>query len=156
MILSFLFGGMLFFTIVVGPVLFSTFDSKTAGHVMNAIFPYYFKLQWIGGVFLYSLFGLFSFINKENSKDMKISLLLLSLLVVIGMALDRALYPVAKSLILEYYELVDLNHLEEANIIKSRFDKFHRITSILNMINIIIITGLIFISFRFRINKPKN
>ncbi|MCX7760306.1 MAG: DUF4149 domain-containing protein [Hydrogenothermaceae bacterium] len=156
MVLSLLFGGMIFFTFIVGPVLFSNFDSKLAGSVMNLIFPYYFKIQWIGGIIIYTLIGIYSYIDKEAIKRLKLFLILVGLFVIIGMALDRAIYPTAKSLLLEYYNLVQENHIETAKDIKEKFDTFHKISSTLNMINIIIMTGLIFTFLRITIIKPKS
>ncbi|MEJ5173401.1 MAG: DUF4149 domain-containing protein [Hydrogenothermaceae bacterium] len=156
MILSLLFGGMVFFTFIVGPVLFSNLDSKLAGSIMNLIFPYYFKIQWIGGVVIYTLVGIYSYLDKEAIKRLKLFLVLVGLFVVIGMALDRAVYPAAKSFMFEYYNLVQENHMEAAKSVKESFDTFHKISFILNMINIIIITGLIFTLLRFTIIKPKS
>lgn len=156
MILSLLFGGMVFFTFFVGPVLFSNLDSKLAGSIMNLIFPYYFKMQWISGILIYTLIGIYSYLDKEAIKKLKLFLILVGLFVIIGMALDRAIYPTAKSFILEYYSLIQENHIEAAKNMKEKFDTFHKISSGLNMMNIIIVSGLILTFLKFTIAKPKD
>lgn len=149
-LLSLLFGASVFFTFIVAPAIFSGLDSKNAGFVMNLIFPYYFKLGWIGGILIYTLVGVYSFIDKEAVKSLKFFLVGLFFVVIINMALDRAILPLSKNLLATYYELLEQSDYEQAKIFKERFDTVHKISSVLNLLYIIILVYLLYAFFKFK------
>lgn len=144
------------FTFIVAPAIFSGLDSKNAGFVMNLIFPYYFKLGWIGGIVIYTLIGIYSFIDREAIKSLRIFLIGLFFIVIINMALDRALLPLSKNLLTSYYDLLEHSDYNMAKTVKDRFDTVHKLSSILNLLYIIILTYLLYTFFKFKESLTKD
>lgn len=100
---------------------------------MQLIFPYYFKINWVLGIVIYTIIGILSFKEKEIVKSLKWFLLSIGAIVILNMAQDRALFPMAKSIQLEYVELLKENQTEKAEILHSQFSKIHVISSFINI-----------------------
>lgn len=66
------------------------------------------------------------------------------------MALDRAILPLSKNLLATYYELLEQSDYEQAKIFKERFDTVHKISSVLNLLYIIILVYLLYAFFKFK------
>lgn len=150
-----MFGASLFFTFVVGPALFSGFDPKNAAYVMNLIFPYYFKLGWVGGIMIYTLVGIYSYFNRSVIIGLKYFMFALFVLVIINMALDRAVLPLSNGVLDQYYEALRDGNTELANTLKQRFDKLHTVSYWLNLIHILILFYLMYVFFKFRDKMTK-
>ncbi len=106
--------------------------------MVSKIFPFYFKSGWIIGIVIYTLVGVLSLKEKEIIKKLKWFVIATAVLILISMALDRAILPIAEGLKSQYYDLLNEGKQNEAEIIFSRFKTFHGISSVLNLINIII------------------
>ena len=76
--------------------------------------------------------------EKEIIKKLKWFVIATAVLILISMALDRAILPIAEGLKSQYYDLLNKGKQNEAEIIFDRFKTFHGISSVLNLINIII------------------
>lgn len=152
-----MFGATVFFTFIVAPAVFSGMDSRQAGFVMNLIFPYYFKVGWISGIVIYTLIGIYTFLKKDAIKEVRPILIALFFVVIINMALDRAVLPTSKSILIEYYQLVDDGKFKEAKSLKERFDTLHTISSVLNLLHLSILVYMLYLSFKLKgiwTNKP--
>jgi len=133
-----LLGGSMFITFIYTPYLFSHYSTKEAGEIASKIFPFYFKSGWIIGIIIYTLVGALSVKEKEIIKKLKWFVIATAVLILISMALDRAILPIAEGLKSQYYDLLNEGKQNEAEIIFGRFKTFHGISSVLNLINIII------------------
>jgi len=150
-----LIGFNIFFTFIVAPVLFSNFDHKHAGEIMNLIFPYYFSSGWILGIAIYTLFALKTIKDKKIIKKFKLFVVSLGLLIILNMALHKTVLPIARSLNFQYYALLKENKKEEASKVKEKFKKVHAFSSSVNMINLILEIYL-FQHFLLKIRKKEN
>ncbi|MCX7738516.1 MAG: DUF4149 domain-containing protein [Hydrogenothermaceae bacterium] len=150
MLLSFMFGATVFFTFIIAPAVFSGMDSRQASFVMNLIFPYYFKVGWIAGIVIYTLIGIYTFLKKDAIKELKHILIALFFIVIINMALDRAVLPISKSILIEYYQLIDDANFKEAKLLKEKFDTLHTISSILNLIYLSILVYMLYLCFKLK------
>lgn len=150
-----MFGASLFFTFVVGPALFSGLDKKTAGYAMNLIFPYYFKIGWIGGIVVYILVGLYSFFNKSATRVLKYFMITLFILVIVNMALDRAVVPLSNTVLTQYYEALKEGDTTTATILKQRFDNLHTVSSWLNLVHIFMVSYMMYSFFKFKDRMTK-
>ena len=151
-LLGCLSGFSIFLTFIVAPLMFSHFNTRLAGEIMNVIFPYYFSAGWIIGIVIYTLIALLSIKNKHIIKKLKVFIIALSILIVLYMALHKAILPIAQNLNNTYYYLLDKAKNEEAILVKDKFKKIHVISSSLNMLNVIMLMFL-FYNFYFKINK---
>lgn len=149
-LLSLMFGASIFFTFVVGPALFSGLDKKTAGYAMNLIFPYYFKIQWLGGVIVYMFVGLYSYFKKSAINTLKYFMFSLFVLVIINMAMDRAIVPLSNDILTQYYETLKEGDTAAATILKDRFDNLHMVSYWLNMVHIFVISYLVYSFFKLK------
>ncbi len=116
---------------------------------MQLIFPYYFKINWILGVVIYTIIGVLSFKDKEIVKSLKWFLISVGMVVILNMAQDRAIFPMSKSIQQEYVELVKENQQKKAQILHSKFSKIHGISSVINLTTMLLETFLLynFLSF---------
>jgi hypothetical protein len=151
-----LLGGSIFITFIYTPYLFSHYSTKEAGEIVSKIFPLYFKSGWIIGIIIYTLVGALSVKEKEIIKKLKWFVIATTVLILISMALDRAILPIAEGLKSEYYDLLNEGKQNEANIIFSRFKTFHGISSVLNLINIIIEIFMLIYILKFLKNFRKS
>lgn len=94
--------------------------------------------------------------EKEIIKKLKWFVIATTVLILISMALDRAILPIAEGLKSEYYDLLNEGKQNEANIIFSRFKTFHGISSVLNLINIIIEIFMLIYILKFLKNFRKS
>lgn len=147
--------GSIFITFIYTPYLFSHYSTKEAGEIVSKIFPFYFKSGWIIGIIIYTLVGVLSVKEKEIIKKLKWFVIATAVLILISMALDRAILPIAEGLKSEYYDLLNEGKQNEANIIFSRFKTFHEISSVLNLINIIIEIFMLIYILKFLKNFRK-
>jgi hypothetical protein len=151
-----LLGGSIFITFIYTPYLFSHYSTKEAGEIVSKIFPFYFKSGWIIGIIIYTLVGVLSVKEKEIIKKLKWFVIATAVLILISMALDRAILPVAEGLKSEYYDLLNEGKQNEANIIFNRFKTFHWISSVLNLINICIEIFMLIYILKFLKNFRKS
>lgn len=155
-VISIIFGASLFFTFVVGPALFSGLDRKTAGYVMNLIFPYYFKIGWIGGIVVYLLVGLYSYLKKSATSMLKYFILGIFILVIVNMALDRAVVPLSNSILTQYYEAVKEGDKFSATVLKRRFDNLHTVSYWLNLVHVFVVSYIMYSFFKFKDKVTKS
>jgi glucan phosphoethanolaminetransferase (alkaline phosphatase superfamily) len=155
LLLSILLGSNFFLTFVVAPQLFSNFDHRLAGEITNIIFPYYFAGGWIIGITIYTLIAIKSIRKKEVVRQLKWFVIALSLLIISYMALHRTLLPIGQSLNSQYYELIDQNKKQEAEVYKKKFATLHAVSSSLNLVNLLIEIYLIY-GFYVFIRKEKD
>jgi glucan phosphoethanolaminetransferase (alkaline phosphatase superfamily) len=155
LLLSILLGSNFFLTFVVAPQLFSNFDHRLAGEITNVIFPYYFAGGWIIGITIYTLIAIKSIRKKEVVRQLKWFVIALSLLIISYMALHRTLLPIGQSLNSQYYELIDQNKKQEAEVYKKKFATLHAVSSSLNLVNLLIEIYLIY-GFYVFIRKEKD
>jgi len=151
-LLGCLSGFSIFLTFIVAPLMFSHFNTRLAGEIMNVIFPYYFSAGWIIGIVIYTLIALLSIKNKHIIKKLKVFIIALSILIVSYMALHKAILPIAQNLNNTYYYLLDKKEEKKATEIKVKFERIHIVSSTLNMINFILVMFL-FYRFYYRIIK---
>lgn len=156
LMISVLVGSNIFLSFVVAPVIFSNFDKITAGSIMQLIFPYYFKINWILGIVIYTIIGVLSFKDREIVKSLKWFLISVGCVVILNMAQDRALLPMTKSIQEEYVELLKENQIEKAEILHSRFSKIHGISSGINLTTLVIEIFLLYNFLSFLKNCQKN
>ena len=100
--------------------------------------------------------GVLSVKEKEIIKKLKWFVIATAFLILISMALDRAILPIAEGLKSEYYDLLSEGKQNEAKIIFSRFKTFHEISSVLNLINIIIEIFMLIYILKFLKNFRKS
>lgn len=138
LLLGVLAGFNVFLSFILAPVLFSKFDSRLAGEVMNSIFPYYFASGWVIGLIVYSLIAFLSVKDKNIINKLKIPIIALSLLIISYMALHKTVFPLGQATINKYYALKDAKEEEKALEFKEKFKSIHSISSTLNIINLIL------------------
>ncbi|WP_456399598.1 DUF4149 domain-containing protein [Persephonella sp.] len=155
LLIGILIGFNIFFSYIVGPILFSNLGNKYAGEIMNLIFPYYFASGWIIGIVIYTLFALKSIKDKELIKKFKRFIIALGLIIILSMALHKTILPVAKQLNYQYYSLLKENENSKAEEVKEKFKKIHGISSSINLINLIL-EIYIFQHFLLKIRKEDN
>lgn len=136
LLLGALIGFNLSFTFVIAPVLFSYFDKRLAGEITNLIFPYYFASGWIVGIIIYTLIGIKSIKDKEIIKKLKGFIIGLLLLIISYMALHKTILPIARIINSQYYQLLEKRNQKQAEILKEKFNRIHRVSSGLNIFNI--------------------
>jgi len=107
-----LLGGSIFITFIYTPYIFSHYSTKEAGEIVSKIFPFYFKFGWIIGIIIYTLIGALSLKEKEIIKKLKWFIIATAVLILISMALDRAILPITEGLKSEYYDLLNEGTLE--------------------------------------------
>ncbi|WP_028950452.1 DUF4149 domain-containing protein [Sulfurihydrogenibium subterraneum] len=156
LLISILIGSNVFLSFVVAPVLFSNFDKITAGSIMQLIFPYYFKINWILGVVIYTIIGVLSFKDKEIVKTLKWFLVSVGAIVILNMAQDRSLLPMAKSIQREYVQALEEKQKEKAETLHSQFSNVHTVSSVINVTTMILEIFLLynFLSF-LKINRKE-
>jgi uncharacterized membrane protein YukC len=71
------------------------------------------------------------------------------------MALHRTLLPIGQNLNSQYYELIDQNKKQEAEVYKKKFATLHAVSSSLNLVNLLIEIYLIY-GFYVFIRKEKD
>ncbi|HHG75117.1 MAG TPA: DUF4149 domain-containing protein [Persephonella sp.] len=133
-----LIGVNIFFSYVVAPLLFSHFDHRHAGEIMNIIFPYYFASGWIIGIVLYTLIGIKSIKDKQIIKKYRGFIIGVLILVITHMALHKTVLPIGKNLSAQYYSAVDKGEKKKASELKSKFKTVHGISSTINVFNLIL------------------
>jgi len=149
LLLGYLIGTGVFFTFIVAPSIFSSFETRLAAEITNVIFPFYFASGWIVGLVVYTLIAVLSVKNKFIIKQLKWFIILLSILIISFMALYRAILPVGQTLNNQYYALLDSKKEKEAEEVKQKFSKVHMISSTLNITNIIIEFFLFYTFFNY-------
>jgi len=154
LLLGILAGFNIFLTFILAPTIFSKFDSRLAGEVMNSIFPYYFASGWIIGLIVYSLIAILSIKNKTIINKLKIPIIALSILIISYMALHKTVFPLGQATINKYYALKDSGKIEDAENLKDKFKNIHTISSILNMINLILVIFLLY-SIYYKLNEKE-
>ena len=147
-LLSVLAGFNIFLSFILAPALFSNFDHRLAGEVMNVIFPLYFSSGWIIGLAVYTLIAILSIKDKQIINQLKLFIVLLSILILSYMALHKAILPIGQASLGNYYALVDEGKKEQALVYKERFETVHKISSTLNGLNLILAVGLAFLYYR--------
>jgi len=136
LLLGFLIGFNISFSFIIAPLLFSNLDHRQAGEIMNLIFPYYFASGWITGIVIYTLVGIKSIKDKNIIKTYRGFIFGLLLLVITHMALHKTVLPIAKSINLQYYQMLAENRQSEAQQLKQKFKKIHTISSFINIFNL--------------------
>ncbi|WP_297455080.1 DUF4149 domain-containing protein [Persephonella sp.] len=136
LLIGILIGANIWTTFVVAPVIFSHFDKKTAGEIMNLIFPYYFASGWIIGIVIYTLIGIKSIKDKVIIKKYLGFIIALSILVLSHMALHKTVLPMARTINYQYYQLLQENKKTEAEKLHSKFKTVHTVSSIINLFNL--------------------
>jgi len=156
LMISVLIGSNVFLSFVVAPVLFSNFDKIAAGSIMQLIFPYYFKINWILGIVIYTIIGVLSFKDKEIVKSLKWFLVSIGAIVILNMAQDRSLLPMAQSIQNQYVQALEEKQNEKAKVLYSQFSTVHKVSSFVNITTMILEIFLLynFLSFlKFSRNK---
>lgn len=154
--ISVLIGSNVFLSFVVAPVLFSNFDKIASGSIMQLIFPYYFKINWILGIVIYTIIGVLSFKDKEIVKSLKWFLVSIGAIVILNMAQDRSLLPMAQSIQNQYVQALEEKQNEKAKVLYSQFSTVHKVSSFVNITTMILEIFLLynFLSFlKFSRNK---
>ena len=131
-------GFNIFFSYMVAPLLFSNLDHRQAGEIMNIIFPYYFASGWIAGIVIYTLIGFKSIKDKHIIKKYKGFIIGLLILVLTHMALHKTILPIARDINAQYYSVVGKGEDRKIAEIKSKFKTVHRISSTINVFNLIL------------------
>ncbi len=123
---------------------------------MQLIFPYYFKINWILGVVIYTIIGVLSFKDKEIVKTLKWFLVSVGAIVILNMAQDRSLLPMAKSIQREYVQALEEKQKEKAETLHSQFSNVHTVSSVINVTTMILEIFLLynFLSF-LKINRKE-
>jgi len=154
LLISLLIGSNVFLSFVVAPVIFSNFDKITAGGIMQLIFPYYFKINWVLGIVIYTVIGVLSLKDKYIVKRLKWFLVSVGGLVILNMAQDRAIFPMAKSTQQGYIEAVQQNQTQKAEALHSQFSTLHGISSVINLITLVLEVLLLYNFLRFTCKNP--
>jgi len=128
----------LFFSFLEAPLLFSHFNHRLAGEIMNTIFPYYFALGWIIGIIIYTLIAIKSLKDKNLIKEIKGFLIGLIIFTIISMALHKTVLKLGQETNRQYYQFLDEGKKEEAKKVKSQFKVIHTVSTALNFSNLII------------------
>lgn len=136
LLIGILIGANIWTTFVVAPVIFSHFDKKAAGDIMNLIFPYYFASGWVIGIVIYTLIGIKSIKDKGIVKRYLGFIIALSILILSHMALHKTILPMARTINYQYYQLLQENKKAEAEEFHSKFKTVHTVSSIINLFNL--------------------
>ena len=152
LLLGILLGFNIFLTFIVAPLMFSHFDNRLAGEIMNTIFPVYFSSGWIIGLLIYTLIAVLSIKDKNIIRNLKSFIIALSLVILSYMALHKAVLPLAQNLNNGYYALLDEGKKEEADKLHKKFKKIHVLSSSLNILNLLL---LAFLFYNFYSNLMK-
>lgn len=155
LLLGILLGFNIFLTFIVAPLMFSHFDNRLAGEIMNTIFPFYFSSGWIIGLIIYSLIAVLSVRNKNIVRYLKSFIISLSLLIISYMALHRAILPIAQNLNNSYYMLLDEGNKEKAENFHNKFKKIHTLSSVLNMLNLLLLVFLFYKFYTYLMKEEK-
>ncbi|RMD46352.1 MAG: DUF4149 domain-containing protein, partial [Aquificota bacterium] len=97
-LISCLAGFNIFLTFIIAPLMFSHFNTRLAGEIMNVIFPYYFASGWVIGIAIYTLIAVLSLKDKNIIQRLKTFIVALSILIISYMALHKAILPIAQNL----------------------------------------------------------
>jgi len=138
LLIGILVGFNIFFSYIVAPLLFSNLDHRHAGEIMNIIFPFYFASGWIVGIVVYTLFGIKSIKDRQIIKTFKWFVVGVLILILTHMALHKTVLPIARSISAQYYSAVDKGEDKKAEELKSKFKTIHRISSSINVFNLIL------------------
>ena len=155
LLLGILLGSNVFLTFIVAPLMFSHFDNRLAGEIMNTIFPVYFSAGWIIGLIIYTLIAILSIKDKNIIRNLKSFIIALSVIILSYMALHKAVLPLAQNLNNGYYELLDDGQKEEANKIHKKFKKIHILSSVLNTLNLLLLAFLFYNFYSYLMKKEK-
>ncbi|WP_029519771.1 DUF4149 domain-containing protein [Persephonella sp. IF05-L8] len=155
LLIGILIGANIWTTFVVAPVIFSHFDKKTAGDIMNLIFPYYFASGWVVGVVIYTFIGIKSIKDKGIIRRYLGFIIALSILILSHMALHKTVLPMARTLNHQYYQLLQEEKKADAEKIHSKFKTLHTISSLVNLFNLAIEVYL-FQYYFLRSRKERN
>jgi hypothetical protein len=151
-----LIGFNVFLTFILAPTLFSRFDTRLAGEVMNSIFPYYFASGWIIGLVIYSLIALLSLKDKNIINHLKFPIIALSIVIISYMALHKTVFPLGQATINKYYALKDAGEDKKAEEQKNRFKNIHMISSTLNIINLLFIVFFMYSVYNNKREEKNN
>jgi hypothetical protein len=154
LLLGILLGFNVFLTFIVAPLMFSHFNVRLAGEIMNIIFPYYFSSGWVIGLIIYTLIAFLSIKNKNIVSHLKYFIIALSVFILSCMALHKAILPLAQNLNNTYYMLLDENKKEEAVAAHEKFKKLHIASSTLNIVNLLLLLFLMFNFYNY-LNKKE-
>jgi len=138
LIIGSLIGFNLSLTFLIAPAIFSKFDHRVAGEIMNTIFPYYFGSGWILGILIYTLFGIRSIKDKGLVKRAKGFVIALGVMILSYMALHKSILPIAQGINYQYYQMLDEGKKEEAKKLKDSFKTVHSISSVVNLFNLLL------------------
>ncbi len=134
-------GSIFFFSFIGAPAIFKTFDKKTAGDVVGAIFPKYFLLGEICG--LVSLVALiFIGVKLSFPTGVKIGLVLLLVMLTGAVYSGRVNGPAAREIKAQIRTETDETKLEK---LKKSFGKLHGISMVVNIT--ILLSGLLLFHF---------
>ncbi len=154
-LLGILIGFNVFLTFIVAPLMFSHFNNRLAGEIMNTIFPVYFSSGWVIGLIIYTLIAVLSIKDKNIIKNLKAFIIALSLLIISYMALHKAVLPIAQNLNSSYYALIDEGKKQQAEKIHSKFKKVHMLSSVLNMLNLLLLVFLFYNFYSYLMKREK-
>jgi uncharacterized membrane protein len=140
-------GGMVFFSFLTTPVIFSTLPKEMAGQVLAALFPRYYQLGYLCGGILLAMTLIEALLVRHLPL---IRLLFIGLMVGMTLYAGMALRP-------QIHDLkVEIRTVEEASPrggeLKKQFSRAHRLSVILNMI--VLACGLFLVgilAFRLRL-----
>lgn len=140
-------GGMVFFSFLTTPVIFSSLPREMAGQVLAALFPRYYQLGFVCGGVLLAMTLLEALLVRH---------LPLLRLILIGIMVGMTLYA-GLSLRPQIHDLkVEMRAVEETSPrgeeLKKQFSQAHRLSVILNMV--VLVCGLFLVgilAFRLRL-----
>ena len=127
-------GGIFFFTTIGAPSAFKVFKKKDAGMYTNFVFPKYFGLGYILGISC--LVSLFFLVRQHLSVLSSFSLLILVIMNLLNILNGMFIVPKAEKLKFSYYEKAEEK-------VYDRFLSYHKVSMVLNAINVFL--GLLLI-----------
>ena len=133
-------GGMFFFSIIAAPNIFRALPKDQAGQVMGKIFPKYFIIGLAGSTLALVTLAIIG-IKSDSMEIVKAPLIILGAMVLISLISGLIIGPKARAIKAEYHSLPEGKERDE---LESRFQKTHRVSIILNGINMLIGLTLIF------------
>jgi uncharacterized membrane protein len=147
----FWYGTLLYFTFIQAPLLFKTLPRQLFGEVQSHIFPAYYWISYICGLLLVVTYHLLHPLKNYASQDcVKISALYLMLILSMGQGFWIG--PKVAQLRVERQAAEDSKDQAKTEALAREFGKAHGISSLLNLL--VIILGTVYLIYWFRELNP--
>ncbi|HBG46991.1 MAG TPA: DUF4149 domain-containing protein [Deltaproteobacteria bacterium] len=132
-------GMIIFFSMVVTPVIFKTLPRATAGELVGNLFPRYWAIGYVAGILSLSSLLAISFVEKGFPAA---RILILALMTALTFYSGLVISPQAKAVKAQMAVVEDPAKAEE---LKAEFGRIHKKSFALNIV--VLLAGVVFIFF---------